>query len=184
MPVSTENNPITLTIVQLITDAPVVGPFLWGPLSEVFGRVRVLQVANLIYLLFNTVCGFAQTKEQMMAFRFLSGIGGSAPQAVGLASSIIDNSGTNCICRQIGGGVLSDCFRAEDRGSAIAVYSLMPFIGPALGPVGKLCQAFVLQRVLTRDQPEVISPSIQHGDGSSGQHRYLMEWFKFSLLSF
>lgn len=61
-----------------------MGPFLWGPLSEVFGRVRVLQAANLIYLLFNTVCGFAQSKEQMMAFRFLSGIGGSAPQAVSL----------------------------------------------------------------------------------------------------
>jgi len=59
-----------------------VGPFLWGPLSEVFGRVCVLQAANLIYLLFNTVCGFAKTKQQMMAFRFLSGIGGSAPQAV------------------------------------------------------------------------------------------------------
>ncbi|KEF52091.1 uncharacterized protein A1O9_11717 [Exophiala aquamarina CBS 119918] len=105
-----------ILVMSIFLLAYAVGPFLWGPLSEVFGRVRVLQAANIIYLLFNTVCGFAQTKQQMMAFRFLSGIGGSAPQA-------------------IGGGVLSDCFRAEDRGSAIAVYSLMPFIGPALGPV-------------------------------------------------
>ena len=42
----------------------------------------MLQLANLIYLLFNTVCGFAETKEQLLAFRFLSGLGGSAPQAV------------------------------------------------------------------------------------------------------
>ena len=56
--------------------------FLWGPLSEVYGRVKVLKGANLIFLVFNTACGFAQTKQQMMAFRFVSGIGGSAPQAV------------------------------------------------------------------------------------------------------
>jgi MFS family permease len=59
------------------------GPFVLAPLSEIYGRVTVLQYANLIYLVFNTACGFAQTKEQMLAFRFLSGIGGAAPQAVG-----------------------------------------------------------------------------------------------------
>jgi hypothetical protein len=46
-----------------------IGPFVWGPMSEAFGRVRVMQCANLIFLLFNTVCGFAKTKQQMMAFR-------------------------------------------------------------------------------------------------------------------
>lgn len=90
--------------------------FVWGPMSEVFGRVRVMQCANLIFLLFNTLCGFAKTKQQMMAFRFLSGIGGSAPQA-------------------IGGGILSDCFRAGERGTATAIYSLMPFLSPAVAPI-------------------------------------------------
>jgi MFS family permease len=60
------------------------GPFVLAPLSEIFGRVTVLQYANLVYLLFNTCCGFARTKEQMLAFRFLSGLGGAAPQAVRL----------------------------------------------------------------------------------------------------
>lgn len=69
-------------VMSIFLLAFAIGPFLWGPLSEVFGRVRVMQGANLIFLLFNTVCGFARTKEQMMAFRFLSGIGGSAAQAV------------------------------------------------------------------------------------------------------
>lgn len=58
------------------------GPFVLAPLSEMYGRVKVLQYANLIYLIFNTACGFATTRDQMLAFRFLSGIGGSAPQAV------------------------------------------------------------------------------------------------------
>lgn len=58
------------------------GPFVLAPLSEIYGRVPVLQYANLIYLAFNTACGFAQSHNQLLAFRFLSGIGGSAPQAV------------------------------------------------------------------------------------------------------
>lgn len=61
------------------------GPFVLAPLSEIFGRVTVLQYANLIYLGFNTVCGFAQNKTQILVFRFLSGIGGSAPQAVSIS---------------------------------------------------------------------------------------------------
>ena len=103
-------------VMSIFLLAFAIGPFVWGPMSEVFGRVRVMQCANLIFLLFNTVCGFAQTKQQMMAFRFLSGIGGSAPQA-------------------IGGGILSDCFRADERGAATAIYSLMPFLSPAVAPI-------------------------------------------------
>ena len=52
------------------------GPFLIGPLSEVYGRVAVLQLANLFYLAFNTACGFSQSAGQLIAFRFLAGIGG------------------------------------------------------------------------------------------------------------
>lgn len=103
-------------VMSIFLLAFTIGPFVWGPMSEVFGRVRVMQCANLIFLLFNSVCGFAKTKQQMMAFRFLSGIGGSAPQA-------------------IGGGILSDCFRAGDRGAATAIYSLMPFLSPAVAPI-------------------------------------------------
>lgn len=36
---------------------------------------------------------------------------------------------------QLGGGVLSDCWRAEERGRAISIYSLAPLLGPAIGPI-------------------------------------------------
>lgn len=62
--------------------AYAVGPLVLGPLSEVYGRVPILQLANLIYLIFNTACGFCNSKGQLIAFRFLSGLGGSAPLAV------------------------------------------------------------------------------------------------------
>src|ERR1700761_8369993 len=35
----------------------------------------------------------------------------------------------------LGGGILSDCFNAEERGKAIGLYSLAPLLGPAVGPI-------------------------------------------------
>ena len=92
------------------------GPLLLGPMSEVFGRVRVLQLSNLFYLAWNLGCGFAQNKEEMIVFRFLAGLGGSAPMAVG-------------------GGVLGDCWHPEQRGKAMGIYTIAPLLGPALGPM-------------------------------------------------
>lgn len=87
-----------------------------GPLSEIYGRVPVLQIANLWFLVFNIACGVSKNKGEIIAFRFLSGLGGSAPLA-------------------LGGGVLSDSWRAEERGRAISIYSLAPLLGPAIGPI-------------------------------------------------
>ncbi|KAI9701742.1 MAG: hypothetical protein M1820_006370 [Bogoriella megaspora] len=103
-------------VLSIFVLAYAVGPMILGPLSEEYGRVPVLQLSNLFFLAWNLGCGFARTKGQMFAFRFLSGLGGSAPLA-------------------IGGGILSDCFRAEERGKAIAMYSLAPLLGPAVGPI-------------------------------------------------
>ncbi|KAI9819254.1 MAG: hypothetical protein M1827_007410 [Pycnora praestabilis] len=104
---------LTLSIFVL---AYAIGPLFFGPLSEIYGRVPVLQLSNLFYLVFNIACGFSQTKGQMIAFRFLSGLGGSAPLA-------------------LGGGVLSDCWKPEERGKSISIYSLAPLLGPAVGPI-------------------------------------------------
>lgn len=104
---------LTLSIFVL---AYSIGPLFLGPLSEIYGRVIVLQLANLVYLVFNIACGVAQSKGQLIAFRFLAGLGGSAPLA-------------------IGGGVLGDCFTPEQRGKSVAIYSLAPLLGPAAGPI-------------------------------------------------
>ncbi|KIK98117.1 hypothetical protein PAXRUDRAFT_824246 [Paxillus rubicundulus Ve08.2h10] len=93
-----------------------VGPLFLGPVSEIYGRSRVLQLANLWYLAWNLGCGFARNENQLLAFRFLAGLGGSAPFA-------------------IGGAVLSDCWRPEERGRAVALYSLAPLLGPVIGPI-------------------------------------------------
>jgi len=91
--------------------AYAIGPLFMGPLSELYGRVIVLQLSNLFYLFFNLGCGLARTKGQMIAFRFLSGFGGSAPLA-------------------IGGGVLGDLFTAEERGRASKPFPRLCFYKP------------------------------------------------------
>lgn len=62
-----------------------VGPLLLGPASEIYGRKPVLTLSNLWYLIFNIACGFARSRDQMIAFRFLAGVGGSGPLAVSQA---------------------------------------------------------------------------------------------------
>ncbi|KAJ7680192.1 major facilitator superfamily domain-containing protein [Mycena olivaceomarginata] len=115
-------------VIGLITSifvlAYAIGPLFLGPLSEIFGRNRVIQGANLWYLVWNIGCGFAQNTGELLAFRFLSGLGGSAPLA-------------------IGGGVLGDIWEAEERGQALAIYSLAPLLGPVVGP---LCGAFIAEK--------------------------------------
>jgi multidrug resistance protein len=93
-----------------------VGPLFLGPLAELFGRRIILQISNLFYFVFNLACGFSNNIGMIIAFRFLSGLGGSAPMG-------------------IGGGVLGDIWLPQERGKAMAMYSLMPLLGPAIGPI-------------------------------------------------
>ncbi|KAL3443992.1 major facilitator superfamily domain-containing protein [Aspergillus insuetus] len=103
--------------VPIFVLAYAVGPLCFGPISETFGRTYVLQSTNLLYIVWNLACGFAQTKGQLFGFRFMSGIAGSAPLAVG-------------------GGVLRlRCWNADQRGQAVGIYTLAPLLGPVIGPI-------------------------------------------------
>jgi hypothetical protein len=108
-------------VLSIFVLANGVGPILWGPLSEVFGRVRVLQGSNMIYMVFNLACGFAKTSSQMLAFRFLSGFGGSAMIA-------------------LGGGILADCFVAVSCGSGAGFeWLLTHFRSDEVRQLGSIC---------------------------------------------
>ncbi|KAG8689113.1 hypothetical protein FRC09_012575 [Ceratobasidium sp. 395] len=93
-----------------------VGPLIFGPLSEMYGRRWILQGSNVFFLAFNIACSRAQSSSQLLAFRFLAGLGGSAPLAVG-------------------GGTIADLWAPDERGMAMSLYSLAPLTGPAIGPI-------------------------------------------------
>ncbi|KAJ5177040.1 uncharacterized protein N7482_002917 [Penicillium canariense] len=119
-----ENN-LALSIFVL---AYAIGPLVFGPASEVYGRVRLLQFSNLWYLAWNLGCGFAQTPAEFFVFRFLAGLGGGAPLA-------------------LGGAAISDVWDAEHRGKAMGIYTLAPMLGPVIGPIAG---AFISQNTTWR----------------------------------
>ena len=115
-------------ILSLFMLGFALGPLFICPISEILGRIRVLQTFNLGYLVFNTACGGSQTGLQILVLHFLSGLFGSC--SVG-----------------IGAGTLGDMFESHERGKAMAVYSVAPPIGPVLGPI---MRGFLTTRVLWR----------------------------------
>nr|QFR37128.1 MFS transporter [Cyberlindnera americana] len=96
---------------------------LVAPLSEMYGRQRVLNVAAWFMLFFNIGCALAKNPTQMCVFRLLAGAGGCAPIS-------------------IGAGVIGDLVDNKERGKAMALYSLGPTVGPC---VSALIAGFIVQ---------------------------------------
>ena len=65
---------------------------------------------------FNAGATGAKNIQTLIVLRFFAGAFGSSPL-------------TNC------GGVIADMFSAEERGLAAGVFSIAPFLGPAIGPI-------------------------------------------------
>lgn len=76
------NSAVSTLLLTVYVLGYAVGPLLLGPASEIYGRKPVLTLSNIWYLIFNIACGFARSRDQMIAFRFLAGVGGSGPLAV------------------------------------------------------------------------------------------------------
>lgn len=96
--------------------ATAFGPLLIGPLSEIYGRKPVLHTTNIWFLIWNIVCGFAHNKGVLISARLLAGFGASAIYA-------------------LGGGVLGDVWRPEQRGRSLGLYMLIPLLAAAIGPI-------------------------------------------------
>ncbi|PGH12529.1 hypothetical protein AJ80_06690 [Polytolypa hystricis UAMH7299] len=112
----------TQMVLSIFVLASALGPLVISPLSEVYGRRPVLHITCLTYLVFNLACAFSKTSTQLLIFRFLAGVGGSAPS--------------------IGGGILADCWKAHERGKSLGFYYIFPLMGPAVGPI---IGAFIVQ---------------------------------------
>ena len=79
-----ENQVLRSFVLSIYYVGFVIGALPYGPLSEVFGRTTTLNVSTALYVIFNLASGFAQNTGQLLAFRLLSGIGGSACISVSL----------------------------------------------------------------------------------------------------
>ncbi|KAJ5427219.1 MFS general substrate transporter [Penicillium sp. CMV-2018d] len=107
----------------------LVGPIVWAPLSEEFGR-RVIAITTFpLFTIFTMACALAPTWASFLVFRLFTGIFGSAIVA-------------------LGPGILADIYQdPKARGWSIAVfmgplfaipsltYSQATGFGPMLGPI-------------------------------------------------
>ncbi|KAF2862741.1 MFS general substrate transporter [Piedraia hortae CBS 480.64] len=93
-----------------------VGPLLWAPLSELFGRQILYVITYGVMTAFNAGVAGSPNIAGLVVMRFFAGAIGSSP---------LTNSG----------GVIADMFAAKQRGLATALFAAAPFMGPVLGPV-------------------------------------------------
>ncbi|KAH8817143.1 major facilitator superfamily domain-containing protein [Xylogone sp. PMI_703] len=93
-----------------------LGPLIWAPLSELYGRQIVFIVTFGAFTAFAAGCTGASNSGTLLVLRFFAGSFGS---------STLTNSG----------GVIADIFPASSRGLALSLFVLMPSIGPTLGPI-------------------------------------------------
>ncbi|KKZ67646.1 hypothetical protein EMCG_06706 [[Emmonsia] crescens] len=93
-----------------------LGPLIWAPLSELYGRMIPLWVGFGGFVILQIPVATAHNVETILVFRFLIGVFGS--------------SGTATI-----GGILYDIWDPILRGVAIAVFAVSTFVGPVAGPI-------------------------------------------------
>lgn len=111
--------------VSLFVLGFAVGPLIWAPLSELYGRLPIYGASTVLYLGFILGSAFATNLGEFMAFRFISGSAGAA----GLAMS---------------GGTLADVIPMNQRGKWMALFVMGPLLGPTIGPI---MGGFIAERV-------------------------------------
>ncbi|KAH8194342.1 hypothetical protein TruAng_011492 [Truncatella angustata] len=110
------NNTVTAMTVSLYVLGFALGPLVFAPLSELYGRLIVYHFCNLVYVAFTFGCAFSTNVGMFLAFRLITGCAASGPMSVG-------------------GGTVADLTTPEQRGKAMALFTMGPLLGPVLGPI-------------------------------------------------
>ncbi|KND91016.1 putative transporter [Tolypocladium ophioglossoides CBS 100239] len=91
-----------------------LGPLIWAPLSEMYGRKSIYVISFTAYTAFSVAAACAPNITALLILRFL---------ASAFGSSSMTNTG------------IADMFSKAERGMAMGLFVTAPFLGPALGPV-------------------------------------------------
>ncbi|TGO63769.1 hypothetical protein BOTNAR_0096g00050 [Botryotinia narcissicola] len=95
----------------------VLGPLVFCPLSEQFGRRTIMLATFFCYTAFTLGCALTPTWGGLLAFRILAGINASSPISVS-------------------GGIYADIYKDPvTRGRAMAVFTAGTCVGPLVAPI-------------------------------------------------
>lgn len=158
---------VQLTLTAFLAGL-VVGQLLIGPVSDGWGRRRLLLSGAAGFILFSLLCAVAPNVELLTAARFLQGVAGAAGMVLARA-------------------VITDCFRGADVPRYFALLSqilgIAPIVAPVIGGavlslstwravfvvlavIGALLLVAVLGKV-----PETLPPERRHSGGLAGTFR-------------
>ncbi|EXJ78450.1 hypothetical protein A1O1_08850 [Capronia coronata CBS 617.96] len=93
-----------------------LGPLLFSPMSEFYGRRPIYLTSTFFFLIWLIPCAVAQNIQTLLVARFLGGLSGSA--FLGVAA-----------------GTVVDMFIPQQLLVPMTVFTGAPFVGPALGPI-------------------------------------------------
>ncbi|QLL32999.1 hypothetical protein HG536_0D05210 [Torulaspora globosa] len=107
---------VAVLSVSLMVIGFSLGPLIWSPVSDLYGRRVAYFVSMGLYTIFNIPCAISPNISGLMVSRFLCGV---------FASSGL------CLV----GGSIADMFPSSTRGKAIAFFAAAPYGGPVTGPL-------------------------------------------------
>lgn len=140
------SNEVMILGTSLFVLGFAVGPPIWGPLSELYGRKYPLFIGFFIFSIFQIPVAVAQNLQTVMICRFFGGVFGSAPLG-------------------IVGGTLTDFWGPIDRGVSMAIFAGATFIGPVAGPIAG---GFIVQSHLGWRWTEYLTAIMGFGFGAIG----------------
>lgn len=107
---------VTVLNVSLYIVGFAVGPLLWAPVSELFGRKWSILPAMYALMLFSIGTAVSQSPAAMFITRFFGGTFGSAP-----VSNV--------------SAALGDIYEPKARGFAVSLYAVAVVGGPTIAPI-------------------------------------------------
>jgi DHA1 family bicyclomycin/chloramphenicol resistance-like MFS transporter len=106
---------VNLTI-SIYTFCLALMQIVYGPLTDLWGRKKVLLPALALFLVGSVGCLFSNTISLLIFFR--------AVQAMGIAAGTV-----------VATTVISDLYEGKLRGRALGLFQMMVAIGPVVGPL-------------------------------------------------
>lgn len=109
-------NTVMILTVSLYVTGLAFGPLIWGPLSEAVGRKIPLFTGFVLFAIIQIPTALVRNLAGLLILRFLAGAFGASTVALVSAT-------------------YADFWGVVARGNASAIYSVVCFVGPCIGPI-------------------------------------------------
>ncbi|TXT08900.1 hypothetical protein VHUM_03028 [Vanrija humicola] len=110
----TTNEKVGILIAGCYVLGMGTGPFLFAPMSELYGRQPAYMLSQTLFVIFCMAASLAPNMPGLIILRFLCGCFGSVGPTLGVATC-------------------ADMFIPQERGRPVSLYAIGPMMGPPLG---------------------------------------------------